>query len=422
MSCGSAGNCSAAGFYKDASGNIQAFVVTQNKGTWRMAEEVPGSAVLNAGGHAEVYSVSCASAGNCSGGGYYHDIALSTQAFVVTEKNGTWGKAEEVPGSAALNAGGNALVNSVSCASAGNCGAGGYYVDGSSHMQAFVVSEKNGAWGNAATIPGLGALNAGGSAEVGSVSCASAGNCSAGGTYQDGSGSFQAFVAGQKNGTWSKAREVPGLGTLNVGGGALINAVSCGSAGNCSAGGLYKIAPHRYQAFVAVERNGLWGKAERVPGTGRLNAGRLAGMTSVSCATARGCSGGGLFTGRSGHEQAFVAAEQSGTWRTASEVPGSATLNAGGSAEIRSVSCAAAGTCGAGGDYLDGSGHFQGFVVSQTGGTWGKARTIPGLAALNAGGNASPVAVSCATAAHCSAGGYYRDGSGHPQAFVVSET
>ena len=40
---------------------------------------------------------------------------------------GSWGQAVEVPGLAALNTGGQANVNSVSCASAGNCAAGGYY-------------------------------------------------------------------------------------------------------------------------------------------------------------------------------------------------------------------------------------------------------------------------------------------------------
>ena len=54
---------------------------------------------------------------------------------------GVWGRAIEVPGSGALNKGGNASVNSVSCALAGNCAAGGSYTDGSAHSQAFVVSQ-----------------------------------------------------------------------------------------------------------------------------------------------------------------------------------------------------------------------------------------------------------------------------------------
>jgi hypothetical protein len=97
-----------------------------------------------------------------------------------------WGNAEEVPGTAALNQGGNAFITSVSCGSAGNCGAGGYYRDSSGHFQAFVVSQVNGTWHTAIEVPGTAALNQGGNAEIASVSCASAGNCGAGGYYRDG--------------------------------------------------------------------------------------------------------------------------------------------------------------------------------------------------------------------------------------------
>jgi hypothetical protein len=103
---------------------------------------VPGTAALNQGGNAQLNSVSCASAGNCSAGGYYSDSSSAFQAFVVSDVSGTWHTAIEVPGTAALNQTGAAGVSSVSCASAGNCGAGGSYQDGSSHGQAFVVSES----------------------------------------------------------------------------------------------------------------------------------------------------------------------------------------------------------------------------------------------------------------------------------------
>jgi len=107
--------------------------------------------------------------------------AAGIQAFVASERNGRWGKAIKVPGTGALNAGGAAAVNSVSCASASECAAGGRYKDGSGHTQAFVADKQNGRWGKAIKVPGTGALNAGGNASVNSVSCASAGNCSAGG-------------------------------------------------------------------------------------------------------------------------------------------------------------------------------------------------------------------------------------------------
>jgi hypothetical protein len=63
-------------------------------------------------------------------------------AFVASEVNGTWHTAIEVPGTAALNQGGDAAVNSVSCAMAGDCAAVGYYTPSSRHAQAFVVNER----------------------------------------------------------------------------------------------------------------------------------------------------------------------------------------------------------------------------------------------------------------------------------------
>jgi hypothetical protein len=46
-------------------------------------------------------------------------------------------------------------------------------------------------------------------------------------------------------------------------------------------------------------------------------------------------------------------------------------------------------------------------VVREKNGVWGKAITVPGLSALNKGGNAGVTSVSCASAASCVAGGDY---------------
>jgi hypothetical protein len=85
--------------------------------------------------------VSCASPGNCAAGGDYRDQLHHRQGFVVREKDGVWGKAIEVPGLSSLNRGGNATVNSVSCASPSSCTAGGSYTDRSrfSRFQGFVT-------------------------------------------------------------------------------------------------------------------------------------------------------------------------------------------------------------------------------------------------------------------------------------------
>ena len=88
---------------------------------------------------------------------------------------GGWGTAQPVPGLAALNTGHDAVVNQMSCPSAGNCGAGGFYST-SSAQEAFVVSETNGTWGTAEEIPGMAALDQGQESLVSELSCASATN------------------------------------------------------------------------------------------------------------------------------------------------------------------------------------------------------------------------------------------------------
>ena len=263
MSCGSAGNCGAGGYYsiRPVAGRLrrEAFVASEQNGRWGMAIEVPGIAALNAGHYAEVSTVSCASAGNCAAGG---DAASSApnlnggghqQGFVVSESNGVWDRAIAVPGLGALNTHGDARVESVSCASPGNCTAGGNYngdpAYNDGYGKGYVVSEKNGTWGQAINVPGLRERHAGQYSDVKAVSCASPGNCAAGGLYADGSGG-QAFVISENNGAWDQAINMPRVEALNKGGAAEVTSVSCLPAGNCVAGGSYRDSHPHFQAFV----------------------------------------------------------------------------------------------------------------------------------------------------------------------------
>jgi hypothetical protein len=432
VSCAASGNCAAGGSYTSGFSStapiVQAFVADKTKNIWRRAEEVPGTASLNTGGNAKINTVSCAAQGDCSAGGYYTDSSRHQQALVVTQTNGTWGNAEEVPGSAALNTGApGAVIVSVSCTAPGDCSAGGYYTDSSGHQQALVVTQTNGTWGNAEEVPGSGGLNAGGYARVLSVSCGAAGGCSAGGVYStssvDGIPTVQAMVVSETNGTWGTAEEVPGTAALNGGGYAAINSVSCPSAGNCSAGGSYTSTTPATQAFTVAETNGTWGNAQPVPGIAALNNGGLAQLNSVSCSSVGNCSAGGFYLDSSFNSQAFVVGESGGTWGSAEEVPGTAALDQQSpGAATGSVSCSAPGDCSAGGSYTDASGAQQAFVVNQAGGTWGSAEEVPGTAPLNGGGQASIQSVSCAPGGLCSAVGQYENVKLNTQVFAVSQS
>ena len=82
----------------------------------------------------------------------------------------------------------------------------------------FVASERNGRWGRATKVPGLDALNKGGSGR-GRCRCRAPRRAVArpAGTTRDGRNNGQGFVVSEKNGRWGQAIEVPGLGALNNG-------------------------------------------------------------------------------------------------------------------------------------------------------------------------------------------------------------
>jgi hypothetical protein len=427
VSCPSAGNCAAGGDYSDRHGALdQGFVVSERNGRWGTATGVPGLGALNTGRDAEVSAVSCGSPGNCAAGGYYSG-PRSQQGFVAVERNGRWGTAIGVPGLAALNKTGNAEVGSVSCGSAGSCVAGGFYSFAQIGERGFVVVERNGRWGKAIEVPGLAALDQDGYSGAGSVSCVPAGYCAVGGAYTFNDGEQGAFVASERNGRWAKAIAVPGLGALNTGGDAGVTAVSCVSAGICAAGGGYSDNGGNGQGFAVAERHGRWGKAIEVPGLGALNKRGDARVDEVSCGSAGNCAAGGIYDLlRDVDGNGFVAAERNGHWSKAIPVPGLAALNTGhGVTEVLTLSCARAGSCAAGGYYFDRPDHYTWFVITKQNGHWGKAIQIPGLAVLNNGTygidppTTNDFALSCPPAGTCAAGGAYTSASGIGQGFIT---
>ena len=312
--------------------------------TWTDAQ-VAGA--LNAGGSAQIMGVSCTSATSCVAGGSYFVSNYHAQAFVSVLSGTTWTDTELA---GALNAGGSAQITSVSCTSASFCVAGGYYKDSNSKYQAF-VSVFNGTNWTCSEVAGV--LNAGGSAQINSVSCTSASFCVAGGYYGDSNGNPQAFVSVYNGTTWTDTKVA---GALNIGGYASIASLSCTSATSCVAGGYYYPDSGYVQAFVSVYNGTTWTDTEVV---GALSTDGFAGVNSVSCASASFCVAGGYYQDSNGYVQAFVSVYNGTTW-TDTAVAGA--LNTLGFAQIISVSCTSASSCVAGGNYEDSNGITQAFV------------------------------------------------------------
>lgn len=237
-------------------------------GTWHTATNVPGLRALNKGGRARLNSVSCGAAGDCAAGGSYRDNHGRTRAFVISLTNGTWDPAVEVPGLATLNAGGNASADSVSCVSAGNCTAVGDYTDGFGHPQPVAVREKNGIWGQAIQLPGPGLFDADAGANVISVSCASAGTLRHWRVLHRRLQARAGVRSERGERCLGNAVEVPGSGTLNAGD-ASVTSVSCRSAESAPSAGPTPTAPVTPRRSWSTRPSGRLMRCRRGPSPAR---------------------------------------------------------------------------------------------------------------------------------------------------------
>ena len=239
---------------------------------------------------------------------------------------------------------------------------------------ASALAGTGGPWGTAIEVPGTPVLGSSAGASV--LSCPAAGACTVGGTYADRAGNFQPFVAREGGGTWGQAVKIPGAAALNQGSSSQVNGLSCSSAGNCSVAGTYDSDPtgQHFGAYVDTEKNGVWATAVAMPGLAALNTGLIAQEYTLSCTSAGNCAAGGYYTDSSGAEQAFVINQTGGSWGSAIEVPGIAALNQGaGAGATLTISCPAAGACTVASTYLDAAGHDQGLSVAGV-----EFREVPG--------------------------------------------
>ena len=150
------------------------------------------------------------------------------------------------------NANPNAIFWGISCAAAGNCTAAGQFLDAAGHYEAFTESETNGVW--ALSVPASfasGVQSTNPSDEFTSISCASAGNCTAAGQFRDAAGNEEAFTQSETNGVW--ALSVPAtfaVGVQGLSSSDAFTAISCASAGNCTAAGRFLDAAGNNEAFT----------------------------------------------------------------------------------------------------------------------------------------------------------------------------
>jgi hypothetical protein len=281
------GNCTVVGWYRDASNAQQPFVEDEVNGSWGFFQPVGNLPRINTGLLAELNSVSCQSPGNCTAAGEYTTLGGTPQAFLVAEVSGSWRQGGPVIFALPPSTG-----RAVSCPASGECTLTGTSADVNGHAQVYILGTSTGDLDQFQFAPGTVALNVGGTALDNSVSCASDGNCVLVGHYTDATGRWQPFIAEESGGTWQNAITVPGIATLDAGHFSDLQSVSCPSPGNCAALGFYVDASGNGQVFTTDEVNGTWGSAARPPG--QSSQGIFFPQSHVSCWSAGNCVSGGV--------------------------------------------------------------------------------------------------------------------------------
>ncbi len=357
LSCPSAGNCAAVGEYRDSAENEQGFLLSESAGVWGTGVEVSLPANVSSLRNVRLNRLSCPSAGNCVAVGNYVDLSENWQGFLVSETAGTWSAASvapSLPANAASNREDRMRMGGVSCASAGNCTAVGYYTDSSGNTEGFLWTETAGAWGTGveATPPANAASNP--RVEFNSLLCPSTGNCTAVGEYVDSSGNTEGLMLSETSGTWGAGVEAIMPANARSEPDANVHEVQCPSAGNCTAVGNYIASnSEEVDGVFLTETAGVWGAGVKRPLPANAEPqGVVEG--SLSCPSAGNCSYVGNYkVGEGGiFSRALLLTENDGTWGPGIDAALPANVNGDPGAYLSSVSCTSPGSCTAVGSYV----------------------------------------------------------------------
>jgi hypothetical protein len=297
ISCTGAGSCVAVGSYS-TSGGIVAPLVTDitasqaNPQNDQPATEIALPANANPTTQfADLHSVTCSGVGYCQAVGWFTDASGNTDPMVASEVAGEWSAAAEVPGPTSTAE----RLDSISCTSTDDCEAAGAFVSGTGAEQPMVATETGGIWSAAAPLPLP--LDAGSTASAGratdldSISCASTGNCEAVGGYVNTASSQEPLAETETNGSWGLTAggiTPPNNGEQAAGSQvANFNSVDCYASTSCMAVGSYVTEADTTQALYATltpaQAGSIAIRAVKISGSKLTATLRCSGAAGAAC-------------------------------------------------------------------------------------------------------------------------------------------
>lgn len=322
-----------------------------------------------------------------------------------------------LPGGAATGTGLDDEFYGMSCPSAGSCVAVGFYYEPSGDWQGLIATEAAGSWsGQQASLASLPSVSSTPAATLDGVSCTSVGNCVAVGSYADAGDDYQGLVETETDGSWTAGKlPLAGLPSTATDPEVDLRSIACPSAGSCVAVGDYQDGSGHEQALIATESSGSWTAHRADLSSFSTYSDPYANLVQVSCGSTGNCAAVGSWRDAADNDEGLIETESNGTWSTSRpDLSHLASVASGPEDTLSSVACPAAGSCTVGGHYLDGSaggGSNLPLLESETGGSWSPASEapLPNNASTTASTQYAYVdAIACASSGNCTAVGDYR--------------
>jgi hypothetical protein len=365
----------------------------QAGGRWR----VLATAKVAGATHVVLRAVSCGSASACVAVGSDTD-GSGRQVTLAEAWNGRSWTVEPTPGPAGAD---RSVLLGVSCASAASCVAvGGYSVPGGAGQR--LAQRWNGhAWSiQPAPDPAKAIV-----ATLYGVSCASADACTAVGDYVNGNGvgsMFAPALAEAWNGTHWAIQPTPDPATNDI---ASLQSVSCTAPSRCTAVGYYVPSSATGSDTLAEAWNGTGWAIQATPDPGGHDS-----LAGVSCRRPMACTAAGSYLLASGTPAALAETGTGAAWAVAAvPVPTGVEPSV-----LAGVSCGSAVSCVATGSYDTSGNTSRALAEGWNGASW----SILAAAGVPRARHVVLAGVSCTAAAACIAVGYFYvdTGRAHPLA------
>jgi ferredoxin len=364
-------------------------------GSWTIVSSPdPGTSV-----YASPSAVTCTGPRNCWAVGTYDDSSTAEHTLAEHYDGTTWSVSPiPTPSATVVDNTVALLLDGVACTSASDCWAVGSYKD--SHLVWHMLIEQfsNGAWNIFPSSNPSGVDYA----ILDAVTCAGAGDCLAVGYYEDDSGKNYTLTEKYDGIGWNQVSSPNPSSTA----GALLSGVSCISASDCWAVGSYTDIPAglgMQQSYTLAEHfNGSTWSIDYPPTRGGSIS---VALPSVACTSDGNCWAVGSYIDSSLNEGTLAEQYSGGVWTiVSSPAPPGAT-----SVEPSGVACTSDSNCWLVGAYVDSSSDSHTLAEEYDGSAW-TIVSSPTPGGTN-GESVGLSAVACASDSNCWAVGSYDDSS-----------